>query len=420
VCHCDQPFLTLKQGGFTEHLINCLFGRIAALHGARKLDYPVDMSRFLRSARLALHPARTITQRFLNRFVLLTIIAAILSASSACNRSNNPFELIHQTTKHTGSEAGINPVPDAEGSRTETLRIVGAIQAVQSQRVMAPRLSAQTSGNMLATSIVSNGSRVRAGDVLVVFDSQTQMKNIQDRQAEYDGLVRQIQRRQADHVAALANDETELKGAELDVQSALLETRKNDLIPQSQAKINMVNLTEAEAKYRQLQETLELKHEARAAELRILEIQRDRAKLAVDQAESNIEKMTLRSPMDGLVVLSQIRKGTRQVYPQAGDEFSSGRGILMVVDTARMRVAAMLNQADISRVYTGQAAKVRLDAYPELVFNGRVEQISPIATGMRRIRQFSITVSIEESHPNLLPDLTASVDLMFTPEAADD
>ena len=47
-----------------ELLINCLCGRIAALRGARDLDYPFDMSRFLRSVRLALHPAQTINQRF--------------------------------------------------------------------------------------------------------------------------------------------------------------------------------------------------------------------------------------------------------------------------------------------------------------------------------------------------------------------
>jgi hypothetical protein len=85
-----------------------------------------------------------------------------------------------------------------------------------------------------------------------------------------------------------------------------------------------------------------------------------------------------------------------------------------------MMVAAALNQTDISRAYVGQAAEVRLDAYPELAFHGRVEQISSIGWGSRRIRQLSIVVSIEESHPNLLPDLTASIDLLFNPEAAHD
>jgi len=49
-----------------ETLINCLCGRIAALRGARNLDILSYMPRFLRSVRLALHPAQAINQGFLN------------------------------------------------------------------------------------------------------------------------------------------------------------------------------------------------------------------------------------------------------------------------------------------------------------------------------------------------------------------
>ena len=47
-----------------ETRINCLSGRIAALRGARNIKIFQYMPRFLRSARLALHPARTINQGF--------------------------------------------------------------------------------------------------------------------------------------------------------------------------------------------------------------------------------------------------------------------------------------------------------------------------------------------------------------------
>jgi hypothetical protein len=48
-----------------ETLIKCPCGRIAALRGARNLDICFYMPRFLRSVRLALHPAQTINQCFL-------------------------------------------------------------------------------------------------------------------------------------------------------------------------------------------------------------------------------------------------------------------------------------------------------------------------------------------------------------------
>jgi multidrug efflux pump subunit AcrA (membrane-fusion protein) len=128
-----------------------------------------------------------------------------------------------------------------------------------------------------------------------------------------------------------AVDETELKRAEVDVLIARVEMHKNDVIPDYQAEINKANLAEAEAKLKQLNETFALKREALAAELRILEIQRDRAQMAVAHAQSNIENMTIKSPMDGLVVLTPSYKGTRMVDPQEGDEVRSGGGIMNIM-----------------------------------------------------------------------------------------
>jgi hypothetical protein len=221
---------------------------------------------------------------------------------------------------------------------------------------------------------VGNGTRVREGDLLVEFDSQNQLRNVLDRQADYDNLIQQIKKKQADQVTAIAADETELKGAEVDLQTARVEMRKNEVISSIQAEFNKQNLAEAEAKLKQLKSTFALKREAAAAELRILEIQRDRAQKAVAYAQGNIEKMSIKSPLSGLVVLSPIYKGTRMVDPQDGDEVRPGGGIMLVVNPSAMQVTARLNQVDVSRVHVGQAAEVRLDAYPDLVFPGRAHQ----------------------------------------------
>ena len=58
-------FETVGSRHVRKTLINCLCGRIAALRGARNLNIFLYMLRFLRSVRLALHPAQVINQRFL-------------------------------------------------------------------------------------------------------------------------------------------------------------------------------------------------------------------------------------------------------------------------------------------------------------------------------------------------------------------
>jgi HlyD family secretion protein len=342
----------------------------------------------------------------------LAFTAIALIGLNACGNSASPGG--RKARADTAPAGNVTIV--RRGSFRHILRLSGTVGAVETYGVQAPRLTGQMSSTMVITRIVSSGTHVRAGDILVEMDRQNQLKNIQDKQAEYDNLVQQIRKKQADQAAARAADETELKGAEVDVQTARVEMRKNEVIPAYQAEINKVDLAEAEAKLEQLKETFALKREAQAAELRILEIQRDRARLAVDYAQSNVENMTIKSPMDGLAVLTPSYRGTRMVDLQEGDEVRSGSGIMVVVNPASMQVVARVNQVDISKVHVGRRAEIRLDAYPDLTFPGKVESISAIGTSstyLKRIRYFTIVVSIQGSNPKLLPDLTASVDLQL-------
>ena len=89
---------------------------------------------------------------------------------------------------------------------------------------------------------------------------------------------------------------------------------------------------------------------------------------------------------------------------------------MTVVNPSAMQVSALINQVDVSDVKIGQLAEIKLDAYPELVFPGRVERISARGTSSmysKRIRNFSTVISIQGSHAKLLPDFTAAVDLQL-------
>jgi HlyD family secretion protein len=342
-------------------------------------------------------------------FLCFILVSISLFGLNACGRpasqagEPNPAKPAHSVTVK-------------RGNFHHALRLSGAVNPVEYYGVQAPRLSGQMSNSMVITKIVRNGTQVREGDILAEFDRQSQMKNILDKQAECDNLVQQIKRKQADHASARAADETELKGAEVDVQTARVEMRKNDVVPGYQAETNKANLAEAEAKLKQLKDTFALKREAQAAELRILEIQRDRAQRAVEYAQGNTEKMTVKSPMDGLAVLATTSRGGRTSELQEGDQARAGQGIMMVVNPSKMQVTARVNQVDIAQVHVGQSAEIRLEAYPDLVFPGKVESIAAIGTRsdyVKRIRYFTILISIQGSNPILLPDLTAIVDLQM-------
>ena len=75
---------------------------------------------------------------------------------------------------------------------------------------------------------------------------------------------------------------------------------------------------------------------------------------------------------------------------------------------------AQVNQADVGSISAGLPAKIRLDAYPELLFDGKIELVAPlgVASSMTpKVHTFIALVSIQGSSPQLMPDLSASVEI---------
>lgn len=296
-----------------------------------------------------------------------------------------------------------------------SVRLAGTVEAVQATSIVAPRLSGQNQNSLVIMRLIKAGTTVKAGDPLVEFDRQDQLRNALDRRAELGDLEQQIKKRQAEEVAARASDDSTLKQAESSLEKSRLELAKNELIPKIQAEKNTLAHEEAQARLKQLQETYELKRRAAAADIKILEIRRNRSETNMKQAESNAERMLIASPLPGVVVIkSTFKNGGNMVEFMEGDEVRPGQPVVEVVNPAVMRVRARVNQADMNELRVGQKVRVGLDAYPELSFDGRIDQISPIGQQSSlspKVRNFIVLVLVNGAHPNLMPDLTASLDV---------
>jgi membrane fusion protein (multidrug efflux system) len=300
-------------------------------------------------------------------------------------------------------------------SPSGVLRLTGLVEAERAVTIVAPRLhGGRGGGEMVLTRVVPGGSKVAAGQPIVEIDPQDMLREAFNRRVEVNDIEGQIARMRANQSITRSADDTAITAAQNDVARARLEATKNELIPKVDAEKNTLALEEAEAKLKQLKETYDLKRKVAEADVRIQEIRRDRARLALEQAERNAELMTITAPFDGLAVLKMMFRGSQQTELQEGDIIRPGMGLLDVIDPNKMRVRARINQADITRVAAGDTCKIRLDAYPGLEFDGVIETIAPLATPggrNRRVRSFVTVVAIHGSHPNLLPDLTASVDV---------
>jgi multidrug resistance efflux pump len=312
--------------------------------------------------------------------------------------------------------------PAAPGEpASRTMRLHGVVEPVNSYAVTTPRLAAGQAGpagQLIIVRLARSGTVVRKGDRLVEFDRHNQLKTARDREAEYRDFLQQLRKKQAEQRAARAKRQTELLHATNAIRTAELDMLGLEYLSKIQSEKNQQALEEARAHLKALQTNLTLRDRVDAAELRMLEIQRDRALHAWKNAQRNAERMVITSPLDGLVVLKSIWKNGSMAVLQEGEEVRAGIPILDVVDPSAMRVRALVNQVDVERLAPGLSAKVTLDSLPARSFTARLEQLSPVATtsGLNaRIRSFVATVSITGSDPQLLPDLAAAIDIVPGP-----
>lgn len=349
-------------------------------------------------------PAPNGSKRFA-RFVLIAAVVLALGIGAF---------LFAPLRKKTSSAKTGTLTSTGNLSTNGSLRLKGTTEAVRMRAILAPVLAGQFVATLTVTRLTASGTNVKKGDLLAEFDRQSQIRDSIDKQAEYDKLVSQVVGEQAKENVTRAKDETEIKEAEDGLAKAQLEMQKVEIMSRIDAEKAQQDLEEAQAKLAQLGETFALKRKAGQAAIRILEIQRDRTEQIMLHARADAELLRIRAPLDGVVVLNTIWKQGKMGEVQEGDQLRPGTPFMQVVDPSLMQVRVLANQEDFLSLRTGQPARIHLDAYPELVFPGRLEEMAPMGRSgdfSSRLRTFTVVFSITGQDPKLMPDLSAAVDV---------
>lgn len=132
-------------------------------------------------------------------------------------------------------------------------------------------------------------------------------------------------------------------------------------------------------------------------------------KLAVQQAQSDcdtketaLNKMTITSPVDGVVAVENYKQG---------DTPEQGKAIITIIDPAQMQAVVQVDELDIASVKLGQTVNTTLDAIPNKTFSGQVIKIANIGSASNGVTTYDVTVSIN-SPDNIKVGMTANVNIL--------
>jgi HlyD family secretion protein len=311
----------------------------------------------------------------------------------------------------------------------------GELRASHSEILTAPPIGG---GALQLTHLLHTGASVKKGELVMEFDPSEQHYKLDQNRSELDQAEQEITKAKADAAVVSAQDKVAMLKAKFDVRRAELEVQKNELVSTIDARKNDLALEQAKRVLAELEQDVKSRSASNQAAISLAEEKRNKAKLAMDQAQGNIDKMRVISPMDGLVSLEKNEgaaggfffSGMSLPEYREGDQVEPGRSVGQVIDPREMELVAKVGELERNNIKEGEPVDVQLDALPGNTFRGTIKTVG--GANSRRFweddsgAKFEVTITLANSDTRLRPGLTAHIvihgdprkDVLYAPRQA--
>lgn len=307
---------------------------------------------------LGLGLGRKITTRgkILYGFLMLTILALIVWSWNRITGTAVPVYIVEQA---------------ALGDLTLQVSATGNLQAVNTVEV-----GSEISG-LIKSVYVDFNDHVAAGQLLAELD--TDRLNAEVTQAR----------------AGLRGSEASLTQAQAGLEEQFQRTSRAERLAQQY----LIAPQELEAERATLKRT-EANVEAAHAQIEV-------SQAALNMTETILEKAFIRSPIDGVVLIRNIKPGQ-----SVAASFQTPVLFSLAEDLTRMELIVDVDEADIGKIKQGQMAAFTVDAYPDSAFPAEITKIHYSPQNVAGVITYEAILSVDNSGMLLWPGMTATTDIV--------
>jgi len=312
-------------------------------------------------------------------------------------------------------------IPLAQVKRGEIVLQVhatGELRASHSIMLSAPAVGGDA---LQITHLVRTGQPVKMGDVVFEFDPSEQLYKLEQNRSELQQAEQEITKAKADAAVLAAVDKVTLLKDRYSVRRAELDVQKNELVSKIDAGKNVLALGQAKRVLVEEEKDIESHKSSGQAANYLAQEKYNKAKLGMDRAQQNLDKMRVTAPMDGLVSIQKNMNAsggfffTGMSLPDyhEGDQVQPGSSIAQVVDPQGLDLTSKIGEQDRDNVQAGQPVEVVFDALPGQVFHGTVKSV-----GGMSVRQFfssnsngnfEVGIQLANEDPRLRSGFTAQI-----------
>ncbi len=129
---------------------------------------------------------------------------------------------------------------------------------------------------------------------------------------------------------------------------------------------------------------------------------------AVANAEVDLSRCTIYSPIDGIVLSKATEEGKT-----VAASLNSPTLFTIANDLAKMRITAAVAEADIGSVTQEQDVTFTVDAFPNRTFNGKVSQVRNAPKNTQNVVTYETIIDVDNRDLQLRPGMTANVSIVI-------
>ncbi|MFQ3249534.1 MAG: HlyD family secretion protein [Glaciecola sp.] len=285
----------------------------------------------------------------------------------------------------------------------------GEIEAAEAQKIASP-------GNqpMILEWLAPENSIVQAGDVIARFDAQRIIKDSREEELEMLKLQQDMSKNNAiqnQQQKDIESDQTFVKHEFAFVDRFAID----DLRIYSQLEIidTLQNRDFLEAKDDFLEwkeSSIDQQHESESA---VLNIRNSGHAAKFKRYQQALSKLEVVAPYSGLLIYEKDRRGEK---PSVGQTVFPGRPIANIPNLDNMQARIFVLANDAIDLAIDQKVNIRLDAFPERLFTGKVNNVAGFPRSIERgnpVTYYEITVSLDEQDKMLMqPGRKISADIL--------
>ena len=320
-----------------------------------------------------------------------------------------------------------------EGNFIISFHEIGNLQAERSVVVVS-----EINGKIIT--LIDDGKVVSPGDQLAVMDATELEREEYNQELEYENRLADVDRAEAELVLLKEQNKTDLEQqeAQFKFDQNELELAQKDLakkrslleeklitgaqVDQAEGVVRSKELAvkKGEAQLELKNKEIESKENQKDADIRNVKFRADMAKLNLERTQTQMGGAVLTAPAPGLVVITTIRTSEGHRKLQEGDSVHQRQTICALPDLSSMLVKVQVGESDAPKVVIGMPVLIVLEAVPDKVFHGTIQDISSLATeaspwegGTPGKKNFEVTIDVEENDPKTIkPGMTADVEFI--------